>query len=102
MKFIESPLFTKLVDDYLSHDEYIALQWELAIHPDSGAIIPESGGLRKLRWKSKGKGKSGGVRVIYYIKNQEDHIWLLTIYAKNEVQNIPGSVLKRIKEEILR
>ena len=45
----ESPLFTKLVDNYLDDDEYAALQWELCLHPEAGAVIPGSGGLRKLR-----------------------------------------------------
>lgn len=61
-------------------------------------MIPGSGGLRKIRWAGKGRGKRGGVRVIYYYKNSEGQIWLLTIYAKNEDENIPVSILKKIKE----
>jgi hypothetical protein len=47
-----------------------------------------------------GKGKSGGVRVMYYFKRQDDEIWLLTIYSKNEVENIPAHVLRQIAKEI--
>src|SRR3990167_1777350 len=100
MEYIESPLFSKLVNSYLEDEEYAAFQWDLALHPEKGDVIPGSGGLRKVRWAGKGKGKRGGVRVIYYYKNREGQIWLLTIYAKNEDENIPVSVLKRIKEEL--
>lgn len=101
MKFIESPIFTKLLADYLSDEEYSALQWDLIARPDVGKVIPGSGGLRKLRWQAPGRGKSGGYRVIYYWQNKQGQIWFLTIYAKNEAENIPGHVLKAIKEELI-
>ncbi len=100
MEFIESPLFSKLISSYLDNDEYAAFQWDLALHPEKGDIIPSSGGLRKIRWSAKGKGKRGGVRVIYFYQNKEGQIWLLTIYAKNEAEDIPLSVLKKIKKEL--
>ncbi|MBW8308632.1 MAG: type II toxin-antitoxin system RelE/ParE family toxin [Candidatus Paracaedibacteraceae bacterium] len=100
MEFIESPLFSKLISSYLDNDEYAAFQWDLALHPEKGDIIPSSGGLRKIRWSAKGKGKRGGVRVIYFYQNKEGQIWLLTIYAKNEAENIPLSVLKKVKKEL--
>ncbi len=100
MEFIETSLFTSLVYDYLSEDEYLDLQVYLLQHPDSGKIIRGSGGVRKIRWASKGKGKSGGIRVIYYWKDRKEEIWLLTVYAKNEQETIPGHILKKIAEEI--
>jgi mRNA-degrading endonuclease RelE of RelBE toxin-antitoxin system len=100
MEYIESPLFSKLVGSYLEDEEYAAFQWELALHPEKGDLIPGSGGLRKIRWAGKGRGKRGGVRMIYYYKNQEGQIWLLTIYAKNEDENIPLAILRKIKEEL--
>lgn len=100
MEYIESPLFSKIINSYLEDEEYAAFQWDLALHPEKGDVIPGSGGLRKVRWAGKGRGKRGGVRVIYYYKNREGQIWLLTIYAKNEDENIPVSILKRIKEEL--
>lgn len=100
MDFIETSLFTRLVYEYLTEEEYIGLQNFLFYSPESGAIIPGSGGVRKTRWRVKGRGKRGGVRVIYYFKKQNDEIWLLTIYQKNEVENIPLQILKQIAEEI--
>ncbi len=100
MEFIETSLFTSLIYDYLSEDEYLDLQVYLLQHPDSGKIIRGSGGVRKIRWASKGKGKSGGIRVIYYWKDRKEEIWLLTVYAKNEQETIPGHILKKIAEEI--
>ena len=101
VEFIEAPIFTKLVHKYLSDDEYAALQWELVFHPEMGVLVPESGGLRKLRWGAKGNGKRGGVRIIYYYKNSEGQIWLLTMYSKNEAENIPIDVLKKIRKRLV-
>jgi hypothetical protein len=100
MEFIETSLFTNLVYDYLSEDEYLGLQVYLLRHPESGKIIPGSGGVRKIRWAIKGKGKSGGIRVIYYWKVSEEEIWLLTVYAKSEQETIPEHILRKIAEEI--
>ena len=98
--FVETHLFTRIVADYLSDDEYSDLQWRLATDPELGAVIPESGGVRKVRWGQPGRGKRGGIRVIYYLKRQDGVIWMLTIYAKNQVQDIAPDVLRRIKREV--
>ena len=98
--FIESPTFSKLVYDYLNDDEYAALQWTLAVNPETGKVIPGSGGLRKIRWSAKGQGKRGGTRIIYYVHKENGEIWLITIYAKNEVEKIPMKTLKAIKEAL--
>lgn len=98
--FIETKLFSRLLGNYLTDDQYAALQGVLAGAPDRGALVPGSGGVRKLRWSQPGRGKRGGVRVIYYAKTHDGVIWMLTIYAKNEEQNIPAHVLRKIKEEI--
>lgn len=100
MEFIETTIFTRLVYEYLSEDEYQGLQSYLAQNPESGKVIPGSGGIRKIRWAIAGSGKSGGVRVIYYFKKRDDEIWLLTIYRKNEVTNIPGHILRKIAKEV--
>jgi mRNA-degrading endonuclease RelE of RelBE toxin-antitoxin system len=98
--FIETRLFTRLVGEYLSDDEYLKLQATLAEDPEAGAVIPESGGVRKLRWGLAGRGKRGGLRVIYYLRSQEGIIWMLTLYPKNVAENIPTHVLRRIRQEI--
>ena len=63
-------------------------------------MIPGSGGVRKLRWGVAGRGKRGGLRVIYFLRLRQGEIWMLTLYAKNVADNIPAKVLKKIKEEI--
>jgi mRNA-degrading endonuclease RelE of RelBE toxin-antitoxin system len=100
MELIEATAFTKYVYDYLTEDEYVGLQGFLLQNPEAGKIVRGSGGVRKVRWAITGKGKSGGVRVIYYFKKQDDEIWLLTIYSKSEVESIPAHVLRQIAKEI--
>ncbi|MFZ5622220.1 MAG: transcriptional regulator [Pseudomonadota bacterium] len=100
MIFIEAPLFSRLLGEYLSDDEYAALQWALTQRPEAGAVIPGSGGIRKLRWAGSGRGKRGGLRVIYYWKTRAGEIWLLTLYAKNEAEDIPLNVLRQLQQEI--
>ena len=100
ISFIETKLFSRLIGDYLSDDDYARLQGALIEAPERGAVVPGSGGVRKLRWAQPGRGKRGGVRVIYYAKIREGVIWMLTMYAKNEEENIPAHVLRKIKEEI--
>jgi hypothetical protein len=100
MRFIETSLFTRLIYDYISDREYHALQIYLSVRPDAGDVVPGSGGVRKLRWAAKGKGKSGGVRVIYYWRKAQSEIWMLTVYAKNEVSSIPVHLLREIAKQI--
>ena len=66
MVFIETSLFTRLLPSYLSDDDYSGLQSYLLQKPDAGRLVRGSGGVRKVRWAPSGKGKSGGIRVIYY------------------------------------
>lgn len=100
LTFVESPLFSRLVYDYLSEDEYAALQRFLGSDPEAGVIVRGSGGVRKLRWSRRGSGKSGGVRVIYFARTRQGEIWLLTIYAKSARNTIPGHVLREFLKEM--
>ncbi len=100
LTFIETKLFTRLVHNYFTDDEYAALQNSLVADPEAGDVIRGSGGVRKLRWGVAGRGKRGGVRVIYYLRLQQGQVWMLTLYAKNEADSIPGAILKQIKEEL--
>jgi len=98
--FVETRLFTRLVQAYLSDEDYSRLQSQLIENPEAGAVIRGSGGVRKLRWAATGRGKSGGYRVIYFVRRPKDIIWMLTMYPKNVADSIPGHVLKQIREEI--
>ena len=84
MQLLVAPAFTKRVGRLLDRDTYRLLQLRLAANPESGRMIPGTGGLRKLRWKAPGRGKRGGVRVIYYWSPGGDTILLLMLFAKNE------------------
>ncbi len=98
--FIESPLFSKQVHEYLTDDEFSVFQAFLATNPDTGAVVRGSGGVRKVRWSRKGTGKSGEVRVLYFVRTEAGEIWLLLIYAKSAIDSIPGHILKALKEEM--
>jgi hypothetical protein len=96
--FVESSVFARYLPEYLSDEEYAALQCFLATHPEAGRTIPGAGGVRKLRWGMRGRGKRGGLRVIYYPRVRTSEIWLLTIYGKNVDESIPAHVLMKMKE----
>lgn len=98
--FVETKLFTRLVQYYLTDDEYRELQSFLIDSSEAGDVIPGSGGVRKLRWRAEGRGKRGGYRVIYFSRLAEDEIWFITIYPKNVADEIPADVLKKIRKEI--
>ena len=98
--FIETSLFSRLVQEYLTDEEYRKLQRKLVQNPEAGAVVSGSGGVRKLRWAAPGRGKRGGYRVIYFVRRPKGIIWMLTIYPKSEIDSIPGHVLKQIREEI--
>lgn len=98
--FIETKLFSRLVAEILTDEEYSSLQKALIKDPEAGDLIPGSGGIRKLRWGVAGRGKRGGIRVVYYARVRRGQIWMLTLYAKNVVDNIPANVLRQIKKEI--
>ena len=100
ISFVETNLFTRLVQEYLSDEAYSALQQALLADPEAGAVIPGSGGVRKLRRGVAGRGKRGGIRVIYFLRTRQGQVWMLTLYPKNVAENIPAHILKQIKDEI--
>ena len=93
VEFIETPTFTALIADYLEDDEYRALQSFLAAEPEAGDVIQGTGGFRKLRWadRRRGKGKRGGLRVIYYYLLADTQIWLMTLYDKGEAADLSAA-----------
>jgi len=100
ISFVETKLFTRLVGQCLTDEEYSSLQRELVENPEVGSVIPGSGGVRKMRWGMAGRGKRGGLRIIYFLRIRQGQVWMLTLYPKNVADNIPAHVLKQIKEEI--
>lgn len=102
MLFIESPIFTEDVCELLSDDEYAVLQQFLAAQPDAGDVISGTGGLRKVRWSTPGRGKRGGTRVIYYHVVARDQIRMIFIYRKGIKDDLTPKekvVLRRINAE---
>lgn len=97
MKFIETSVFTKKLKNLLFDESYRILQNELIKDPGKGRVIRGSGGLRKIRWILAGKGKSGGVRIIYYWLKANDIIIMLSIYSKNEQDDLSSDQLKILK-----
>ena len=89
-QFVEAPAFARFRDDYLDDDGFAELQRYLAKNPEAGDMVPGAGGIRKLRWKDpgRGKGRRGGLRVIYYCFLSEQEIWLLTLYDKDEAPDL--------------
>lgn len=98
MEFIETSVFTRQVQALLTDDEYSQLQITLTAHPTMGAIIPNSGGLRKIRWSMSGRGKRSGVRAIYYWVVTGNQILMLFMYSKNEKDDLTSQQLKVLRE----
>ena len=100
---VETSIFTRLVLREMDPDDYRALQLELARSPELGTLIPEAGGLRKVRWRAEGRGKRGGVRLIYFWAPKRQILTMLYLYAKNERTDLTRQQLKMlagvVKEE---
>ncbi|MCO5187647.1 MAG: type II toxin-antitoxin system RelE/ParE family toxin [Anaerolineae bacterium] len=100
MVFSETSLFTRQIIQLFTDDDYRQLQDALSIRPDMGALIPKSGGLRKLRWGLRKQGKRGGIRVIYYWAVAQDQILMLAMYPKNVQSNLSHAQLKVLRQVI--
>lgn len=96
----ETALYSKMVDKLFNTDEQGTLNTFIAENADIGDVIPDSGGCRKLRYTYQGKGKSGGVRIIYYNQLDNGIINLLLIYTKAKTENIPSHILRKIVQEL--
>jgi mRNA-degrading endonuclease RelE of RelBE toxin-antitoxin system len=102
MEFFEAPAFSRHLSDYLDEEQYRALQNALACDPGLGDLIPGTGGFRKLRWRDarRGKGRRGGLRVIYFWFDGRNQIWLIAIYDKNEAADLSPAQKKELKAAI--
>ena len=97
MIIVETPAFTKQVLAAIPDHEYRALQLALVMNPERGAVIPASGGLRKVRWGAEGRGKRGGIRAIYYYAPQRQVIVMLFLYPKNEQDDLTPEQLRKVR-----
>lgn len=84
MRFVETPVFTKVITGQLDDEAYRSLQVALMLRPEQGAVIKGAGGLRKVRWARPGTGKRGGLRVIYYWAPKESAFYMVYAYSKSE------------------
>jgi mRNA-degrading endonuclease RelE of RelBE toxin-antitoxin system len=98
MVIVETTVFTRRVEELLPDEEYQLLQAALVARPELGKVIPRSGGLRKLRWAPVGRGKRGGVRVIYYWAAKLSQILMLYLFAKNERDDLSAAQLKKLRQ----
>ncbi len=95
----ETAVFSRYAAEIWSDSERMEFISWIASHADAGAVIPGSGGCRKVRWTKRGRGKRGGVRVIYFCA-RDDVIWLLMVYAKSAFDKLPTAFLSELKKGI--
>jgi len=100
MIFIETPIFTRQVKESLSDEDYRLLQLLLVIRPDIGEVIKGGGGIRKVRWALPGRGKSGGVRVIYYWRTVQAQLYMLFMFPKNERSDLTPKQVKQLAQYV--
>ena len=98
LEFIETPTFTRLIQAVLSDAEYRELQNQLLVDPAKGDVIRGGGGIRKLRFAAKGKGKSGGIRVIYYWVMADAQVYLLLAYPKSKKDTLTEKETALLRE----
>ena len=97
---VETLLFQRQWPLYWSEEERGTFAAYVAEQPTAGDVVPDSGGIRKVRWSRAGSGKSGGVRVIYFTRTAEGEVVLLTLYAKSKTDNLTGPKLKEIRRAL--
>jgi mRNA-degrading endonuclease RelE of RelBE toxin-antitoxin system len=95
----ETPIFVRYAKEIWTEAEREEFINWIAANPESGDIIPRSGGCRKVRWSASGRGKKGGARVIYFLA-KETSIWLLVVYTKAKFDNLPTEFLTQLKAEV--
>jgi hypothetical protein len=100
--FFETTIFTASVGRYLTDDEYRTLQNYLKTNPLAGDVMPRTGGFRKLRWADsrRGKGRRGGLRVLYYWLMNDGQFWMFVIYDKDELEKLTSEQEKALRTAI--
>ena len=102
MVIIETSIFTRRIKELMSDEEYRELQEALVNRPSMGNIIRGTGGLRKVRWKQEDRGKSGGIRVIYYWMMKNEQIYMLYVYPKSKQEDLTSEQVKDLKSIVER
>ena len=98
MTVVETPIFLRKAADLFDEEGRSQLALFVAANPEAGEVVPETGGVRKLRWAVRGGGKRGGVRVIYYFHNDSFPLFLLTLFAKNQKANLTRAERNELKK----
>jgi hypothetical protein len=96
----ETPEFSTIWPKYWTEEEFGDFCAYLAQHPEAGDVIKGTGGCRKIRWSVSGRGKRGGVRVIYFNRLDAQKLWLLTMYAKNVRADVETKIVKALRRSI--
>ena len=98
LRVLQLPKFKAEATELIGADGIEALAVYLSDHPDAGAVIPGSGGARKLRWAAKGKGKRGGARIVYLYVVIAARIFLIRCYAKNLKSDLTAEEKKQLRQ----
>jgi hypothetical protein len=98
----EMDAFVDEAKSIFNENEYENLIYFIAQHPDAGELIPNTGGVRKMRWPARGQGKRGGARVIYYFRDLNVPVYLLAVYAKGEKINLTEREKKQMRQMVER
>ena len=97
---IETPVFARQASLVWTESEHLSFIDWIAEHPEAGSVIPGAGGLRKVRWARAGMGKQGGARVVYFVKTAQAEVWLLTVFAKSRLDDVPAALLRQWKDAL--
>lgn len=97
---VETPLFQRTWPNYWTEEERGEFCTYISTSHETGDVVANSGGVRKIRWSRAGSGKSGGVRVIYFARTQAGEVVLLIIYAKSKLDTLKASTLKELRNAV--
>jgi len=100
MRFVETPVFTAVIQRHLDDDNYRQLQIALMLRPEQGPVIQGSGGLRKVRWATGGAGKRGGLRVIYYWAPGDQAFYMMYAYRKSEQGDLTPAQTRQLRRVV--
>ncbi|MBK9216251.1 MAG: type II toxin-antitoxin system RelE/ParE family toxin [Chloracidobacterium sp.] len=100
LQFTETPRFVKNASKLIDDDEIAKLQLKISEYPEGGVVVPNSGGMRKMRWGSSGRGKRGGMRIIYFLRLSVGRVLLLDIFSKGEKSDLDSKELEDLRQDV--